>query len=177
MKKMDDKGVIEFEHRFTTLSYHVPYLVPDEMTKIDMFIGALGGVYAYKMIAGNGYSSGSSSGAWNKARGRFRRHFRGQLGRQQAGQFGASGSLVLVAVSRVGHLVVRLFFFGHQQSSRCFECGGQDHFRRDCPLLAQRNIPTQPAGQSSARGSSNGTHGNSVAKGGSQQVVVSMDVP
>ncbi|KAL6137053.1 hypothetical protein ACLB2K_062348 [Fragaria x ananassa] len=47
---LDDDGVIEFEQRFTTLSYHVPYLVPDERTKIDMFIGALGGVFAGKMV-------------------------------------------------------------------------------------------------------------------------------
>ncbi|KAL6141218.1 hypothetical protein ACLB2K_059508 [Fragaria x ananassa] len=49
MKKRDDEGVIEFEQRFTTLSYHVSYLVPDERTRIDMFIRALGGVYADKM--------------------------------------------------------------------------------------------------------------------------------
>ncbi|KAL6176504.1 hypothetical protein ACLB2K_053137 [Fragaria x ananassa] len=49
MKKRDDEGVIEFEQRFTTLSYRVSYLVPDERTRIDMFIGALGGVYADKM--------------------------------------------------------------------------------------------------------------------------------
>ncbi|KAL6209616.1 hypothetical protein ACLB2K_020556 [Fragaria x ananassa] len=34
MKKRDDEGVIEFEQRFTTLSYHVPHLIPDERTKI-----------------------------------------------------------------------------------------------------------------------------------------------
>ncbi|KAL6179150.1 hypothetical protein ACLB2K_050666 [Fragaria x ananassa] len=50
IKKRDDEGVIEFEQRFTTLSYHVSYLVPDERTRIDMFIGALRGVYADKMI-------------------------------------------------------------------------------------------------------------------------------
>ncbi|KAL6210360.1 hypothetical protein ACLB2K_015593 [Fragaria x ananassa] len=50
LKKRDDEGVIEFEQRFTTLSYHVTYLIPDEMTKIDMFIKALGGVYVDKMI-------------------------------------------------------------------------------------------------------------------------------
>ncbi|KAL6140254.1 hypothetical protein ACLB2K_058557 [Fragaria x ananassa] len=44
MKKRDDEGVIEFEQRLTTLSYHVSYLVPDERTRIGMFIGALGGV-------------------------------------------------------------------------------------------------------------------------------------
>ena len=52
MKKGDDEGVIEFEQRFTSLSYHVPYLIPDERTRIDMFVGALGGVYADKMVGG-----------------------------------------------------------------------------------------------------------------------------
>ncbi|KAL6221090.1 hypothetical protein ACLB2K_008842 [Fragaria x ananassa] len=52
MKKRDDEGVIEFEQRFTSLSYHVPYLIPDERTRIDMFVGALGGVYADKMVGG-----------------------------------------------------------------------------------------------------------------------------
>ena len=51
MAKRDNEKVIEFEHRFTTLSYHVPYLVPDERTRIDMFIRALGGVFADKMIS------------------------------------------------------------------------------------------------------------------------------
>ena len=41
MKKRDDEGVIEFEQRFTTLSYHAPYLIPDKKTRIDMFIGAV----------------------------------------------------------------------------------------------------------------------------------------
>ena len=50
MKKRDDEGVIEFEQRFTILSYHVPYLVLDEKTIIDMFIRALGRVYADKMV-------------------------------------------------------------------------------------------------------------------------------
>ena len=49
MKKIDNDGVMEFKQKFTTLSYHVPYLVPDERTRIDMFIGALGGVYAGRM--------------------------------------------------------------------------------------------------------------------------------
>ena len=49
MKKIDNDGVMEFEQKFTTLSYHVPYLVPDEMTRINMFIGALGRVYVDKM--------------------------------------------------------------------------------------------------------------------------------
>ncbi|KAL6141425.1 hypothetical protein ACLB2K_059713 [Fragaria x ananassa] len=44
MKKRDDEGVIEFQKRFTSLSYHVSYLVPDERTRMEMFIGALGGV-------------------------------------------------------------------------------------------------------------------------------------
>ncbi|XP_004295405.1 PREDICTED: probable leucine-rich repeat receptor-like serine/threonine-protein kinase At3g14840-like [Fragaria vesca subsp. vesca] len=48
-KKGDDEGLIEFEQRFTSLSYHVSYLVPDERTRIAMFIGALSGVYADKM--------------------------------------------------------------------------------------------------------------------------------
>ncbi|KAL6185554.1 hypothetical protein ACLB2K_041686 [Fragaria x ananassa] len=52
MKKGDDEGVIEFEQRFTSLSYHVPYLIPDERTRIDMFVGDLGGVYADKMVGG-----------------------------------------------------------------------------------------------------------------------------
>ncbi|KAL6176529.1 hypothetical protein ACLB2K_053162 [Fragaria x ananassa] len=50
MKKRDDEGVIEFEQRFTTLSYHVPHLIPDERTRIDMFIEALGRVFADKMV-------------------------------------------------------------------------------------------------------------------------------
>ena len=50
MAKGDDERVIEFEQRFTTLSYHVPYMVPDERTRIDMFIRALGGVFADKMV-------------------------------------------------------------------------------------------------------------------------------
>ncbi|XP_004292503.1 PREDICTED: probable F-actin-capping protein subunit beta [Fragaria vesca subsp. vesca] len=49
MKKSDDESVIEFEQRFTTLSYHVPYLIPNEKTMIEMFIGALSGVYAGRM--------------------------------------------------------------------------------------------------------------------------------
>ncbi|KAL6185109.1 hypothetical protein ACLB2K_041244 [Fragaria x ananassa] len=49
MKKRDDEGVIEFQERFTSLSYHVSYLVPDERTRMEMFIGALGGVFAEKM--------------------------------------------------------------------------------------------------------------------------------
>ncbi|KAL6129997.1 hypothetical protein ACLB2K_068379 [Fragaria x ananassa] len=34
-------------------------------------------------LAGSGYSSGSSSSAWNRIKGRHRRPFRSQLGRQQ----------------------------------------------------------------------------------------------
>ncbi|KAL6211200.1 hypothetical protein ACLB2K_016427 [Fragaria x ananassa] len=49
MKKINDEGVIEFKQRFTTLSYHVPYLIPDKRTKIGMFVDALGGVFADKM--------------------------------------------------------------------------------------------------------------------------------
>ncbi|KAL6185437.1 hypothetical protein ACLB2K_041570 [Fragaria x ananassa] len=51
MKKRDNEGVIEFEQKFTTLSYHVSYLVPNERTRIDMFIEALSGVYADKMTS------------------------------------------------------------------------------------------------------------------------------
>ncbi|KAL6228355.1 hypothetical protein ACLB2K_002305 [Fragaria x ananassa] len=94
MKKRDDEGVIEFEQRFTTLSYHVPYLVPDERTRINMFIGALGGVYVDKMwfqsgpskkaaslsasgsLAGSGSSGGSGFGPQSRTRGNFRRPFR-----------------------------------------------------------------------------------------------------
>ena len=50
MKKRNDKGVIEFEQRFTTLSYHVPHLIPDERTRIGMYVDALGGVFANKMV-------------------------------------------------------------------------------------------------------------------------------
>ncbi|KAL6136857.1 hypothetical protein ACLB2K_062152 [Fragaria x ananassa] len=38
MKKRDNEGVIEFEQRFTTLSYHVPHLIPDERTRIGGLI-------------------------------------------------------------------------------------------------------------------------------------------
>ncbi|KAL6195682.1 hypothetical protein ACLB2K_031300 [Fragaria x ananassa] len=50
MKKRDDEGVIEFEQRFTTLSYHVPHLIPDERTRIGMFVDTLGGVFADKIV-------------------------------------------------------------------------------------------------------------------------------
>ena len=50
MKKRDDEGVIEFEQRFTTLSYHVPHLILDERTRICMFVDALGRVFAGKMV-------------------------------------------------------------------------------------------------------------------------------
>ncbi|KAL6228326.1 hypothetical protein ACLB2K_002277 [Fragaria x ananassa] len=176
MKKGDDEGVIEFEQRFTCLSYHVPYLIPDERTRIDMFVGALGGVFADKMVggiyptfldavtaamaietrrtfsarprdfggpsqgpskktasssasgssAGSGSSGGSGSGSRDRFGGRFRRPSRSQLGRQQAGQFSAGGS------SQWGSSGGQAFSFGQQQSSGCFECGGLDHFRRDC---------------------------------------------
>ncbi|KAL6212439.1 hypothetical protein ACLB2K_017659 [Fragaria x ananassa] len=65
----------------------------------------------------------------------------------------------------------KTFSFGQQQYSGCFECGGQDHFRRECPLSVQRttSAPTQPVGQSSARGSSGGSQGGSATRGGSQQ--------
>ncbi|KAL6219845.1 hypothetical protein ACLB2K_007604 [Fragaria x ananassa] len=198
MKKGNDEGVIEFEQRFTSLSYHVPYLIPDERTRIDMFVGALGGVYADKMVggiyptfldavtaamaietrrtfsarprdfggpsqgpskkaasssasgssAGSGSSGGSGSGSRGRFGGRFRRPSRSQLGRQQAGQFSAGGS------SQGGSSGGQAFSFGQQQSSGCFECGGLDHFRRDCPFLAQRTAPSQQGGQFSARGSS-----------------------
>ncbi|KAL6219889.1 hypothetical protein ACLB2K_007648 [Fragaria x ananassa] len=49
MKKRDDEGAIEFKQRFITLSYHMSYLVPDERTRINMFIEALGRVYVDKM--------------------------------------------------------------------------------------------------------------------------------
>ncbi|KAL6225574.1 hypothetical protein ACLB2K_004423 [Fragaria x ananassa] len=39
MKKRVDEGVIEFQERFTSLSYHVSYLVLDERTRTEMFIG------------------------------------------------------------------------------------------------------------------------------------------
>ncbi|KAL6219787.1 hypothetical protein ACLB2K_007546 [Fragaria x ananassa] len=171
MKKGNDEGVIEFEQRFTSLSYHVPYLIPDERTRIDMFVGALGGVYADKMVGGiyltfldavtaamaietrrtftgSGSSGGSGSGSRGRFGGRFRRPSRSQLGRQQAGQFSAGGS------SQGGSSGGQAFSFGQQQSSGCFECGGLDHFRRDCPFLAQRTAPSQQGGQFSARGSS-----------------------
>ncbi|KAL6194366.1 hypothetical protein ACLB2K_035450 [Fragaria x ananassa] len=49
MKKRVDENVKEFKQRFTSLSYHVPYLIPDEKTRTEMFIGALSGVYADRM--------------------------------------------------------------------------------------------------------------------------------
>lgn len=81
------------------------------------------------------------------------------MGRQHAGQFSAGSS------SQEGSSGGQTFSFGQQQSSGCFECGGLDHFRRVCPLLAQRTAPSQQGSQSSARGSS----GASAARGGSQQ--------
>ncbi|KAL6211965.1 hypothetical protein ACLB2K_017188 [Fragaria x ananassa] len=154
--KRDDEGINKFEQRFTTLSYHVPYMVPDERTKVDMFIGALDGVFVDKIVgviyptfldavgaamaietrgtysarprdfsgpsqgpsrkaasssasgssAGSGSGGGSGSGSRNRFRGLFRRPSRSQLGRQQAGQFSASGS------SQAGSSVVRLFPLG-----------------------------------------------------------------
>ncbi|KAL6219686.1 hypothetical protein ACLB2K_007445 [Fragaria x ananassa] len=66
MKKRDDEGVIEFQERFTSLSYHVSYLVLDKRTRMEMFIGALGGVFADKMtdhklttLLGEGVDRGS----------------------------------------------------------------------------------------------------------------------
>ncbi|KAL6188241.1 hypothetical protein ACLB2K_039634 [Fragaria x ananassa] len=50
MKKRNDEGVIEFEQRFTTLSYHLPHLIHVERTRIGMFVDALGGVFADKMV-------------------------------------------------------------------------------------------------------------------------------
>ncbi|KAL6220535.1 hypothetical protein ACLB2K_008291 [Fragaria x ananassa] len=50
MKKRNDEGVIKFEQGLTTLSYHVPHLIPDERTRIGMFVDALGGVFADKMV-------------------------------------------------------------------------------------------------------------------------------
>ncbi|KAL6196912.1 hypothetical protein ACLB2K_032525 [Fragaria x ananassa] len=63
-----------------------------------------------------------------------------------------------------------------QQFSGCFECGGKDYFRRDCPLLAQRTAPTQSVGQSSARGFSGGSQGGLAARVALSRVVVSVDV-
>ncbi|KAL6220143.1 hypothetical protein ACLB2K_007900 [Fragaria x ananassa] len=86
--------------------------------------------------AGSGSSGGSGYGPRSRNRGHFRRPSRSQLGRQQAGHFSAGGS------SQGGSSGGQTFSFGQQQSSGCFECGGLDHFRRDCFLLAQRTAPS-----------------------------------
>nr|XP_011457301.1 PREDICTED: glycine-rich protein 2-like [Fragaria vesca subsp. vesca] len=113
--------------------------------------------------AGSGSSGGWSSGAWNRHRGRFRRSSRSHLGRQQSGQFGTSSSF------QGGTFGGQTFSYRQQQSTRCYECGSQDHFRRDCPLLAQRTTPTPThlVGQSSARGSNSGAQGSASGNGSS----------
>lgn len=87
------------------------------------------------------------------------------MGRQQTRQLGTDGSF------QGGTSGGQAFSFGQQQSTGCFECVSQDHFKRDCPLLTQRTAPTptHPVGQSSTRGSSSGTHVSSAARGGSHQ--------
>ncbi|KAL6188373.1 hypothetical protein ACLB2K_039766 [Fragaria x ananassa] len=113
--------------------------------------------------AGSGSSGESGYDPQSRNRGHFKRPSKSQLGRQQTDQFSAGGS------SQGGSSGGQNFLFGQQQSSGCFECGGHDHFWRDCHLLAQGTVPTQPGGQSLARGSSGGSHGGSAARGGSQQ--------
>ncbi|XP_024164120.1 DNA-binding protein HEXBP-like [Rosa chinensis] len=106
-------------------------------------------------------SSGSSSRSRTRSRGRFRRFSRGQFSGRQSGQLERSRSY---HGGSSGASTSQSAQFGQHQTVGCFMCGQQDHFRRDCPFLAQgaRSTPTQTVGQSSAGGSTSGARTSSV---------------
>ncbi|XP_024195523.1 uncharacterized protein LOC112198606 [Rosa chinensis] len=121
---------------------------------------------------GSGKSSGSSSRSRTRFRGRDRRFSLSQFSGRQSGQFERSKSY---HGGSSGASASQSAQFGQYQSMGCFECGQQDHFRRDCPLLTQgaTSTPTKTVGQSSAGGSTSGACTSSVINALSTMYVAS----
>jgi hypothetical protein len=125
--------------------------------------------------SGSGSSVGSGNGSGSSSSPRFRARFRGhnrrptrnQFGGRQSGQFRSDGG------GQSGTSGSQSFQFGQNQVQPvgCFHCGQPDHFKRECPLLAQGAIsaPNQAIGQSSAGASSSATRTSVPARGMPQQ--------